>query len=158
MGEMGNKAETPRSVGQAKGLGTTGQDGKEYYGSGQVARKLRVPRRTVTDRARKGRIPGVAGLCHGERAHYRYRRSVIDRIAEGSWPPVKGSLKEGILQIELSGLASQPLRITPCPGELPEVSAPELHLPGGVTLPGWYLPRIASPAELLMGLQRHLWD
>lgn len=129
---------------------------RELYTSGEVARKLNIPRRTITYRAAKGRIPGQ--FPYEQSAHRRYRRGVIDQLAEGRWPPVKASVKDGILQIELRGLASEPVRVAPCPGELPEINAPELRLPGGPVLPAWHLPRIASPFEVIQRLQEHLWN
>jgi len=129
--------------------------GKEYYRSGEVSQKLGIPRRTVTYRARKGRIPGQRPYEPG--AHRLFQRSIIDKYAEGKWPPVKLSVKDGVLEAQLRGLASEPLRVIPCPGELPEVNAPELHLPGGPTLPSWHLPRIPSLFEVAERLQQHLW-
>jgi len=130
--------------------------GKEYYGSGEVSQKLDIPRRTITYRARKGRIPGQIPYEQG--AHRLYRRSVINKLAEGNWPPVKASVKDGALEIEFRGLAREPLRIIPCPGEFPEIKAPELHLPKGPTLPAWHLPRVPSPFEVIQGLEQHLWS
>lgn len=129
---------------------------KEYYGSGDVSQKLGISRRTLSDRAHKGRIPGQKPYEQG--AHRLYRRSVIDKLAEGNWPPIKASVKDGILEIEFRGLARQPLRIIPCPGEFPEINAPELHLPAGPTLPAWHLPRVASPFEVMERLGQHLWS
>lgn len=129
---------------------------KEYYGSGVVSQKLGIPRRTITYRARKGQIPGQKP--HEQGAHRLYRRSVIDKLAEGNWPPVKVSVKDRVLEIELRGLASEPFRLTPCPGELPEINAPELHLPGGTTLPAWHLDRVPSPFEVVQRLQQYLWS
>jgi len=130
---------------------------REFYTSGEVARKLNVPRRTITYRAAKGRIPGQ--FPYEQSAHRRYRRGVIDQLAEGRWPPIKASVNDGVLEIELRGLASEPFRVFPCPGELPEINAPELRLPGGgPVLPRWHLPRIASPIEVIQRLQEHLWN
>jgi len=128
---------------------------KQYYGSGEVSRKLDIPLRTLTQRARKGQIPGQEPYEQG--AHHLYRRSVIDKLAEGNWPPIKASVKDGALEIELRGLACEPFRIAPCPGEFPEIKAPELHLPGGPTLPSWHFPRFPSPFEVVQRLQQHLW-
>ena len=128
---------------------------KEYYGSGEASRKLGISSRTLSDRARKGQIPGQKPYEQG--AHRLYRRSVIDKLAEGNWPPIKASVKNGVLEIELRGLAHEPFRLAPCPGELPEINAPELHLPGGPTLPAWHLPPVASPFEVAERLRRHLW-
>lgn len=130
--------------------------GRESYTSGEVARKLKIPRRTITYRAAKGRVPGQ--FPYERSAHRRYQRGVIDQLTEGRWPPVEASVKDGVLQIELKGLASEPVRVVPCPGEFPEINAPELHLPeGGPVLPGWHLPRIPSPFEVMQKLQKHLW-
>lgn len=128
---------------------------KEYYGSGEASEKLGIPRRTLSDRAHKGLIPGQEP--YEERAHRLYRRSVIDKVAEGNWPPIKVSVKNGTLEIELKGLARKPFTIDPCPGELPEINAPEVHLPAGPTLPACHLPRVASPFEVMERLGQHLW-
>ncbi len=130
-------------------------DDKEYYGSGEVAEKLGIPRRTITDRARKGQIPGQEPYEQG--AHHLYRRSIIDKLADGNWPPVELSLKNRVLEVKFKDLASEPFRIIPCPGELPEVTAPELHLPGGPTLPAWHLDRVASPFEVAERLRQHFF-
>ncbi len=131
-------------------------DDKEYYGSGEVAEKLGIPRRTLSDRAAKGRIPGQKPYEQG--AHHQFRRSVIDKLAEGNWPPVKLSIKDGALEVEFRGLARETFRVAPCPGELPEINAPELHLPGGPTLPAWHLDQVASPFEVMERLRQHLWS
>ncbi len=128
---------------------------KEYYTSGQVARKLGVSRRTVSHRASKGLISGQ--IPHEKGVHRRYRRSVIDQMVEGGGPPVRAALMGAALEIELRGLAKEPLRVSPCPGEFPEIDAPELSLPGGVTLPAWHLDRIPSPLEVIQSVQQHLW-
>lgn len=125
---------------------------KESYSSGEVAEKLGIPRRTITDQAAKGRIPQIPHMVHR-----RYPRKVIDEMAEGRWPPVRFSFKDRVLEIELRGLAREPFRIDPCPGELPEINAPELHLPGGPTLPAWYFPRIPNPFEVAERIRQHLW-
>lgn len=128
---------------------------KEYYGSGEASRKLGIPRRTLSDQARKGQIPGQKPYEQG--AHRLYRSSVIDKLAEDNWPPIKASVRNGVLEIELRGLACEPFRIAPCPGELPEISAPEVHLPGGPTLSAWGFPRITNPFEVAERLRQHLW-
>ena len=129
---------------------------KEYYGTGEVSQKLDIPRRTITYRASKGRIPGQIPYEQG--AHRLYLRSVINKLAEGIWPPVKPSINDGVLEVEFRGLAREPLRVIPCPGELPEINAPELHLPAGPTLPAWHLPRVVSPFEVVERLRQHLWS
>lgn len=129
--------------------------GKNYYGTGEVSRKLGRPSRTVRDWARKGKIPGQLHLL--EPAHRRFRREVIDRLATGSWPPIQLALKGKTLEIEIPALANEPIRVNPCPGELPEVNFPEFGVPGLAPLPAWHLPRVPSPFELLAGLGQALW-
>ena len=128
---------------------------KNHYGTGEVSRKLGVPSRTARDWAKKGKIPGQFPFW--DEGHRRFRSEVIDRLAVDQWPPVKLSLKSGALEMQLPSLASDPLRVDPCPGELPEISAPDLQLPGLFTLPGWHLPRIPSPFEVSQELGRALW-
>jgi hypothetical protein len=129
--------------------------GKNYYGTGEVSRKLGIPPRTARDWSRKGKIPGQLTVL--EPAHRRFRSEVIDRLATGNWPPIQLTLKGKTLEIEIRALAKEPVRVDPCPGELPEINFPELVVPGLATLPAWHLPRIPSPFELLQGLGQALW-
>lgn len=128
---------------------------KNYYGTGEVSRKLGIPPRTARDWARKGKIPGQ--LPFWEPAHRRYRSEVIDRLATGNWPPIQLALKGKTLEIGIRALANEPVRVNPCPGEFPEINFPELSVPGLAPLPAWHLPRIPSPFELLAGLGQVLW-
>lgn len=135
---------------------------RKPYSSGEVGEKLGLSRRTVTYRAAKGRIPGQIPLIPGQKPdegppHRRYSPEVIDQMAEGYWPPIEFSLRDRAFEIKFKGLASGPFRLVPCPGELPEVTAPELHLPGGPTLSAWHLPPIASPFEVAEKLRQHLF-
>jgi hypothetical protein len=129
--------------------------GKNYYGTGEVSRKLGIPPRTARDWSRKGKIPGQLTVL--EPAHRRFRSEVIDRLATGNWPPIQFALKGKVLEIEIRALASGPVRVDPCPGEFPEINFPELVVPGLAPLPAWHLPRIPSPFELLQGLGQALW-
>jgi hypothetical protein len=129
--------------------------GKNYYGTGEVSRKLGIPPRTARDWARKGKIPGQ--LPFWEPAHRRFRSEVIDRLATGNWPPIQLALKGKTLEIEICALANEPVRVDPYPGELPEINFPQLGVPGLAPLPAWHLPRIPSPFEFLVGLGQVLW-
>jgi len=80
--------------------------GKNYYGTGEVSRKLGIPPRTVRDWTRKGKIPGQLSVL--EPAHRRFRSEVIDRLATGDWPPVQLALKDKTLEIRIPALGMNP--------------------------------------------------
>jgi hypothetical protein len=128
---------------------------REFYGTGDVARKLGIPARTVRDWAQKGKIPGENKVPGP--AHRLFHRGPIDLMAQGEWPPVRAWMEGLALKVRPGPLTLEPFSVDPCPGELPEIKAPELHLPGGPTLPAWRLPRIGSPIEVSQALVKALW-
>lgn len=60
-------------------MGKIGKIGKArgYLTSGEVAKKLGIPRRTITYLAKKGQLPRITSF-----GHYRYSPREIENIAE----------------------------------------------------------------------------
>ena len=93
-------------------MGKIGKTGKarDYLTSGEVAQKLGIPRRTVTQLARKELLPIMPRF--GKEGHYRYPPKEIEKIVESGTHAVPGDskvislLKDEIRRLR-QGLAQQ---------------------------------------------------